>query len=241
MAVKQKKTQHGKGKQAQGNELLESPEALAERLTRSEEFLEKNKKWVFGLGGVLVLLIAGYFGYQAYMTNQNEQAHTEMFQAVYYFEADSLNKALEGDGNYPGFLEIIDEYGRTEAANLAHYYTGVIYLKRGEFNEAINHLEEFSSDDLLVQSRAYALTGDAYMELDDFGKAAEFYDKAADHKENEYFTPQYLSKAALAYELNGNVAKAIERYTQITENYVNANEFENARKQKARLEAVASN
>ncbi len=45
MAVKQKKTKHAKG----NNELLESPEALAERLTRSEEFLEKNKKVVFGV------------------------------------------------------------------------------------------------------------------------------------------------------------------------------------------------
>ena len=236
MAVKNKKT-----KSAQGNELLESPEALAERLTSSEEFLEKNKKVVFGVGGVLVLLIAGFFGYQAYMTSQNEQAQMDMFQAIYYFEADSLNKALQGDGSYPGFLEIADEYGMTDAGNLAHYYAGVILLKQGQFNEAIEHLKEFSSDDLLVQSRAYALTGDAYMELNDYGKAAEFYDKAADHKENKFFTPQYLSKAALAYELNGNIAAAIERYTTIVDQYPGAAELENARKQKARLEASASN
>ena len=236
MAVKQKKTQS-----AQGNELLESPEALAERLTSTEQFLEKNRKWVFGIGGLLVLLVAGYFGYRAYMENQNNQAHTDMFQAVYYFEADNLDQALEGDGSYPGFLEIIDDYGRTEAGNLANYYAGVIYLKKGQFQEAINYLENFSSEDLLVQSRAYALTGDAYMELNDYGRAAEFYDKAANHKENEFFTPQYLSKAALAYELNGNIAKAIERYTTITEKYAGATEFENARKQKARLEAMASN
>lgn len=235
MAVKQKKT-----KKAEGNELLENPEALAARLSKSEEFLEKNKKIVFGIGGVLVLLIAGFFGYRTYMDNQNEQAHTDMFQAVYYFEADSLNKALHGDGNYPGFLEIIDDYGMTEAANLAHYYAGVIYLKHGDFNEAIDQLKEFSSDDLLVQSRAYALTGDAYMELEDYSKAGEFYDQAANHKENEYFTPMYLSQAALAYELSGNVDTALDRYTQITEEYYGANEYEDARKQKARLEAMAS-
>ncbi len=235
MAVKQKKTQN-----ADGNELLESPEALAERLTKSEEFLERNKKLVFGIGGVLVLLIAGYFGYRAYMSNQNEQAHNDMFQAVYYFEADSLNKALNGDGNYPGFLEIIDDYGMTDAGNMARYYAGVSYLKQGQFSEAISYLEDFSSDDLLVQSRAYALTGDAYMELEDYGNAASAYDKAADHKENKFFTPVYLSKAALAYELNGNTQQAIERYTEITEKYFAANEYENARKQKARLEAMAS-
>ena len=235
MAVKQQKT-----KNAEGNELLESPEALAERLTRSEEFLEKNKKLVFGIGGVLVLLIAGYFGYRAYMSNQNELAHNDMFQAIYYFEADSLNKALNGDGNYPGFLGIIDDYGMTDAGNLAHYYAGVAFLKQGQFNDAINHLKEFNSDDLLVQARSHELIGDAYMELEDFGNAATAYDKAANYKENEYFTPDYLSKAALAYELNGNIQEAIARYDQIIENYVGANEFDNARKQKARLEAMAS-
>ena len=61
MAVKQKKTQNAQG----GNELLESPEALAERLTRSEEFLEKNKKLVFGIGGLLVLIIVGFFAYKS--------------------------------------------------------------------------------------------------------------------------------------------------------------------------------
>ena len=237
MAVKQKKTQNAQGG---GNELLESPEALAERLSKSEEFLEKNKKLVFGIGGAIVLIIAGFFAYRAYMANQNEKAHNDMFQAIYYFEADSLNKALNGDGNYPGFLEIIDDYGMTDAGNLAHFYAGASFLKQGQFQEAINHLEEFSSDDLLVQSRAYALTGDAYMELEDYGNAAKAYDKAANHKENKFFTPLYLSKAALAYELNGNYQEAIDRYTQITEKYFGANEYENARKQKARLEAMAS-
>lgn len=236
MAVKQKKT-----KGAQGNELLESPEALAERLSRSEEFLEKNKKLVFGIGGVLVLLIAGFFGYRAYMEGQNEQAHNDMFQAVYYFEDGQYDQALEGDGNYPGFLEIIDDYGSTDAGNLAHYYAGAIFLQQGDYAQAIEHLEEFSSDDLLVQSRAYALTGDAYMEQGQFSKAGELYTEAANHKENQFFTPFYLSKAALAFELSGDTNKALERYTQITDNYPAANEFENARKQKARLEALASN
>lgn len=236
MAVKQKK----KGN-AQGNELLESPEALAERLSHTEEFLEKNKKLVFGIGGLLVLIIAGFFAYKAYVTNQNEQAQAEMFQAIHYFEGGEYDKALEGDGNYPGFLEIIDDYGVTDAANLAHYYAGTVYLQKGSFNEAIDHLQDFSTDDLLVQSRAFALIGDAYMELEQYGQAAESYDKAANHKPNEFFTPIYLSKAALAYELNENNQEALERYTRIIEEYYGSNEYEGARKQQARLEALASN
>jgi hypothetical protein len=56
-----------------------------------------------------------------------------MFQAVRYFESDSLNLALNGDGNNLGFLQIVEDYSGTKAGNLANYYAGVIYLKQGNF------------------------------------------------------------------------------------------------------------
>ena len=235
MAVKQRRPN-----KPEQEEVYESPEALRERLTRGEAFLEKNRKWVFILGGLIALAIAGAFVYNYWQDRQNQKAQQEIFQAQFYFEADELDRALDGDGNYPGFLEIIDNYGRTEAGNLAKFYAGAIYLKKGEFQQAINYLEDFSSDDLLIQARAYALTGDAYMELNQYDKAASQYDKAANYKTNKFFTPMYLEKAALAHELAGNKKGALERYTKITEQYYGASEYENARKQKAKLEATTA-
>ena len=116
-----------KGKPAKGEELIENPEVLAEQLSKTEEFLEKNKTLVFTVGGVLAAIVAAYFLYNYWITSRNDTAQNEMFQAVYYFEADSLDRALEGDGNNYGFLEIIDEFSMTEAANLAHYYVGACY------------------------------------------------------------------------------------------------------------------
>ncbi len=55
-----------------------------------------------------------------------------MFMAEKYFAEDSLNLALNGDGNYSGFLQIIDDYKWSEAANLSHYYAGVIFFAPGE-------------------------------------------------------------------------------------------------------------
>lgn len=235
MAVKQSRS--NKPEQEQ---VYESPEALRERLGRGEAFIEKNRKWVFILGGIIALAIAGFFVYNYWQDRQSKIAQQEMFQAVFYFEAGELDLALNGDGNYPGFLEIVDNYGSTEAGNLAEFYVGTIYLKKGEFQQAIDYLQDFSSDDLLVQARAYALLGDAYMELQQYEQAASQYVKAADYKTNKFFSPLYLEKAALAYELAGNNQAALERYTEITENYYGASEYENARKQKAKLEAMAS-
>ena len=222
------------------SELLESPEALRERISGTEDFVKKNAGLLTGIFVAIALLIGGFFGYRYYMDSQNDTAQEEMFQAVFYFEADSLSKALNGDGNNYGFLEIIDEFGGTDAANLAHYYSGVIYLKQGDYPEAITHLNEFSSSDLLVQAKAYALIGDAYMEQEQFAQAAQQYDEAADYKPNPFFTPRYLIKAALAYEANNNPEAAAQRYQRIIDEFPTANELQQAQKQYARLQTMAA-
>lgn len=226
-----------KGKPAsKGEELLENPEAIAEQLNKTEEFLEKNKKLVLSVGGIIAGIVAAYFLYNYYTTSQNESAQSEMFQAVYYFEADSLDRALNGDGNNYGFLEIIDEYSMSQAANLSHYYVGAIYLKKGEYISAIEHLEKFSSSDLLIQARAYGLVGDANMEMGNHSDAAKMYNKAASYNANEYTSPGYLVKAAIAFEQIEDYKSALKCYETIVEKYIKSSEYQTARKHVARLE-----
>ncbi|HYG03555.1 MAG TPA: tetratricopeptide repeat protein [Chryseosolibacter sp.] len=221
-------------------EILENPEALAEKLQGAETWLERHPKTVIGVATVIALIIGGYFGFTYYLDNQNTEAQQEMFQAVYYFEADSLELAVNGDGNHLGFKDIVSDYGMTDAGNLANFYAGASYLKLGQFDVARLYLEDFSSDDLLVQARAYSLIGDTYMEEKNYQEAAKYYDKAADYKPNKYFSPAYLMKAALAYERSNENAKAIEAYNEIVTKYWDSAEFQNARKFKARLEGTNS-
>jgi tetratricopeptide (TPR) repeat protein len=235
------KVKHKKKKGAKRGDLLENPAVLAEKLTRSEQFLEQNRKIVIAVIGGLAVIVSAFFLYRYYVSNQNNQAQIDMFQAVYYFEADSLQKALNGDGNNYGFLDIIDKYGITKTANLAKFYSGAVYLKLGEYQQAIDYLSDFSSDDLVVQSRAYALIGDAYMELGDYHEAARSYEQAANHKSNQYLSPLYLTKAATAYEKLTDFDKAAACYTTIIDKYPESSELNNARKQKARLDGLASN
>lgn len=224
-------------KKDETKDLLQNPEVLAEKLEGAENWLEQNSKLVTGIVGVLLLIVAGYFGFMYYKSSQDAQAQRDMFQAVYYFEADSLNLALNGDGNNLGFIDIINDYKFSDAANLAHFYAGVAYLKQGKYEAARLYLEDFSSNDLLVQARAYSLIGDAYMEEEKFEDAAKYYAKAAAYKPNKFFTPTYLMKAALAYEKLNQLEKAKEAYEQIITKYFESAEFTNARKFKAKLES----
>ncbi|MFM7854345.1 MAG: cytochrome C biosynthesis protein, partial [Flammeovirgaceae bacterium] len=113
----------------------------------------KNPKLIIGVLVALLAVVGGYFGFNYYKKIQNAEAQKEMFQAQRYWESDSLNLALNGDGNNLGLLQIIDNYGMSEAANLANYLVGDIYLKQGKYSLAVFHLKEFKASDLLVQAR----------------------------------------------------------------------------------------
>jgi predicted negative regulator of RcsB-dependent stress response len=234
MATKQsKKTQDQ-------SDLLENPEVIASRLEKGEVFLKQNSKILAGVLIAAVILIGGILYFQINNQNQNVDAQKEMFQAVYFFEQDSIQLALDGDGINPGFLSIIEDYPRTDAANLANFYVGSIYLSERKYEEALTHLEQFSADDYLVQAKAYALIGDANMELGKVDQAITNYKKAADTNENKYFTPKYLNKLAVAYEESGKIQDAIATYNTIEEDYYESFEFAGARKHKARLEGLAA-
>ena len=217
-------------------DILENAEVLAEKVEGAEHWIERNPNIVFGVLGVILVIVGGYFGYRYWMGGQEEEAQKEMFQAVRYFEADSLNLAMDGDGNNLGFKQIADDYSMTPAGNLAHFYAGAICLKQGKYQLAVFYLDQFKSNDQLIQARAYSLIGDANMEQKKYEEAAAYYSKAADYKPNKYFTPTYLMKAALAYEKLNQNDKAIKAYQRVIDEYWDSSDFQNARKLKARLE-----
>lgn len=220
-------------------ELVENPDALADRLYGSEDFVKKNKSKLLGVFIAIAAVIVGGFLYYNYRSTQNVEAQNAMFQAVYYFEADSLGKALNGDGQSLGLLEIADDYSGTDAGNLANFYAGVALLKQGQFAEAADRLENFESDDYLLQARAYSLTGDALLEQGKHSEAADMYKQAANHNANPFFSPQYLMKAGIAYEAENNYSAAAEVYDQIIKDYVASAEVTDAKKFKARAESLA--
>lgn len=222
-------------KKDQKKEILESPEVLAEKLQVAESWIEEHSRVVFGVALVALLAIGGYFGYKYYLNSQDGEAQRQMFQAVYYFEADSLDLALNGDGNNLGLVDIADEYGQTDAGNLASFYAGAGYLRQGKYELARLYLEDFKAKDLLVQARAYSLLGDTYMEQENYAQAASYYNKAANYKPNKFYSPTYLMKEALAYEKMNDTEKAKQTYQKIIDNYSESAEFQNARKFIAKL------
>jgi tetratricopeptide (TPR) repeat protein len=199
--------------------------AVEEALGRTEQFIEKNQMKIIIVVAVLAAIVLGFFGFkQFYLKPQEAKAHSEMFYAEKYFELDSLDLALNGDGQHIGFLEVIDNYSITNAANLSKYYTGIIYLKKGKFQEAISYLEDFNGKDQIIAPLAIIAIGDANMELNNPDKALENYLKAADEKANNFTSPQALMKAGFVYEDKNDWANALKMYERIKKEFFKSQE-----------------
>ena len=217
---------------------IQNSDALSQKLSRSEEFIKKNQNIIFGVAGLIVIVLMMFSFLNYYKNKQNLNAQDEMFQAVYYFEKDSIVKALNGDGNNYGFLEIIDEYSLSDAANLAMFYAGSSYLKLGDYKNAVKYLTDFSSSDLLIQSRAYSLIGDSYVELLQYNQAISYFKKASENNPNEYFTPTYLLKLAIVYEKVNDLSSALDCYNTIIDNFKESSEHQISIKNKSRIEGL---
>jgi tetratricopeptide (TPR) repeat protein len=212
---------------------------LAEAKTKATSFFEENQKIIVGVLAGLILLVGGWFIYNnMIMQPKEEKAMAQMWMAQVQFEQDSFQQALENPGGgYSGFLQIIKDYGGTKAGNLSKYYAGVSYLNLGNYDEALSFLEDFKADGLIGPVMKYGTMGDAYSELNQMDKAAEYYKKAADASENQLLTPYYLKKLALLHETQNEVDKALEIYKRIKSKYPNSNEALSIDKYIARAEA----
>ena len=198
---------------------------VEEVYSKSEKYIEDNKNTLSMIVGAIVVIVGGYFGYtNLYVMPLESQAHEQMWKAEQYFEVDSFRLALEGDGNYYGFLTIINEYGVTKAANLANYYAGICYLNQGEYETAISFLGDFSSDDEILGAVALGAIGDAYMEMGNQNEALSYYKKAASNKTNDFTGPVYLMKAAFVQEQLGDYSSAVDSYNKILQEYPSSSE-----------------
>jgi tetratricopeptide (TPR) repeat protein len=209
----------------------EKLEGIESALSRTEQYIEENQKSLMIIAGAIIVAVAIYFAFNRfYLKPQEEKAQTQMFVAEKYFEKDSFKLALNGDGNYPGFLGIIDEYSLTNSATLSHYYAGICLKNMGKYADAIEHLKKFDSNDKILSNVALGSIGDCYAELNENDKAIKYYKKAADNVVNEFTTPLYLMRAALLLEEKGDFKKSLELLEKIEKEFNKTAEGQQAEK-----------
>jgi len=184
--------------------------SLDEGASKTEEWVEKNQKVIFG---VIIIILIGALAYMAYgkfikdpkiVEASNEltvaqKSFTTALETTNTNVKDSLYLvALNGSQGKFGLLDVADKYAGTPSANLAHYYAGMSYLEIKDYKNAISHLEDFSSNDMMLGPLAQGAIGDAFMQLDQTDEALTHYENAFRLNKNDFTTPRFLFKAAVA-------------------------------------------
>lgn len=211
-----------------------------DQLGKTGKFVQENAKSLAVIGGAIIALVLLYFGYQnLYLAPRAEKAVNEMYKAEEYLAIDSLkDKAILGDGSYPGLEKIADEYSNTKSANLANAYLGGLYLQKGEFQKAVDVLGKYSNTGSpVIDPLVLGMLGDAYSELKDYSKAITYYKKAADKNSNTMTSPLFLKKLGLVYEEQKDFKAAADAYNKIRTEYPESAEAASIDSYIARAEA----
>lgn len=211
--------------------VAEAFNALDETANKSEQWIEKNSKPLFyGLITVAALILA-YLAYTKFVSEPNEtEASNELAYPRTLFDKALTSAGVAADSLYTlglnggvdakfGFIDIADSYSSTKAGNLANYYAGISYLKMNKYEEAITYLEKFNSDDELLGPTALGAIGDAFADFNQPKDALEYYEKAANKKDNEFTSPLFLFKAGQIAILLKDYSKAEKLFTTIKEKY----------------------
>lgn len=189
------------------------------------------------VGAALIFSVLKFW----YIPSQEDDAELSMRHAQTWFAMDSVNKAIKGDGANLGFLDIADQYSWTPAGHLANYYAGICYYEKKDYAKAIDCLDKFNSGDILVSPIAIGVMGDAEMQLGNTAKALEDYQAAIKRNDNNLTAPIFTKKAALACEMQGDYAQALQYYQVIKSKYSSSAEAADIDKYIARAKIKAGN
>ena len=193
----------------------ENPETLENTIGNTELFLDQNQSKIKNILIGIIVVLGGYIGINKLVLEPAEiESQDALWEAQYIFENDtSFVEATEL------FQDIVNDYSSTEAGNIANLYLGISQMKQGNFEDAIEALEDFEGSGLLMPAIGKGLLGDCYSENGESEKAISLYKKAASSAKSKVYSPYFLKKAGILLEQNSDNVQAAKLYQRILDVY----------------------
>jgi len=228
---------------------------VQEVYTKTELFIEKNKKTLLGILIAVVLVILAYFVYNSLIKEPaNREANERVHMAEMYFMMDSTEVATVGNADFEGFQTIIDEEGGAVAMR-ANYQMGIINRDNGDYEGAIENFKAAQFGSPLLGAMVNGNIGDCLVEIGaslgegseaesdaKYKEALPYFKKAANSSPDEVTTQFYYRKAANVCLKVGMYSEAENMCQSIMDASTNVNsaDYKEALKLKAYAAALAA-
>ena len=200
---------------------------INDSLTKAELKIQENKKmikWVC-LGGVAVVAIVLLFIYAYLRPSQNsannqyglasniaagyEMTSSQLDSAANALALDAVAKAFENAAN-EGF----------DGGNNATLMSAIYEFKKGDYNKALEYINDYSHSDVIIAALSECLKGDCLVNLDKYEDAIGAFGNAIEIcEENPIIAPYALMKQATVYRHLGNYESEAKCYEVITKQY----------------------
>ena len=194
-------------------------------ISKSEQFIENNKKVIIGVAVAIVVVVIAIFGVKKFILEPREQkANEAIFVAEQYLAQGDFNSALYGDSTSTdhfgvGLLQVIDKYGSTKAGKRAKFEAAVCFLRLGQYQDALKYAGKYNGKDQLTPVIDEMIKGDAEVEQGNNDAAIKHYNKAAKMDDNPITAPFALFKAGVVYLMLEQNSKAVECFQNVKDNY----------------------
>jgi len=197
-------------------------DALIKTYVKATSFYEEYKRYLnIGVTALVVLIIATVFYVNNRNTN-NEKAMTELGKVYQYYDNAQYQVAIDGipEQNIRGLESIVDDYGSTPSGELARFYLANALFQLERYDDALDMFDEFDpgGDQLLTVSRLSGIAG-CYESLQDYGKAAEFFEKAATQYSDDLNAAENMNNAARNFAQAGDKERALTLYRELKKQY----------------------
>lgn len=182
-------------------------------LTDAGSKVAANKKGIFIVLGIILVVAAFTMSYLFIYKNPHVTKAFDEYNSI-ATTATSDSIAIEQ------YKAVADKYSGDVAGKLAALSAAERLYGLGNYEEALTYLKKFSTSDPVLEANALILTGDCYVNLDQYEDAISTYQQAIRKANgNPQIVPRVLLKEANIYDAQQNYAKALECYTAIQENY----------------------
>ncbi len=196
-------------------------DALLTNVAKITSFYEDNKRTLGIILVALVVVVAGTLIYARNQAANNEKATTALGKVLEFYDTNQLQLAIDGSAErgIVGLKSIVDNYGSTDAGNLARFYLADAYFQLRKYDEALEQFDKFSGSEQLVSvSRLTGMAG-CYEAKGEYEKAAEHYEKAATKYPKDVDAAGNLNHAADNYARAGKKDRALDIYKKLKKEY----------------------